>query len=464
MRIASPITGTLFGGFDNGQTLSNMVVSDTRTIDLPEGFYDILFFSGSGNVVDRQQTEVGGESGWNLDIKNNFQHELVVGNHTGRAFTEMYFATFDIYLGSITGGDFIADSAPVKDGTTFRIKLPYTQDYEHIGVLVIKDSDGAYYIHYVPPLNPFAPYYSDVFDFKNRNPATNVTLNYGGDKDLCSLKLLRYEDPPAWRPSKEMAKYVSIDILEMMNHSPLKKGDSLTFNLEPGNYYVAAYDCSGNLIDERQNAAILGMAYTMNVSMPCKRPGTLKIDTGNLRQPQASTVVDLQCNSSKAGSAIGYPTSAEFTTCSASSAISASELTLDMCYECTTCEVNNSWELQVGALKIDPDGYVYNAQLGLDSKIQGATVTCESYDEDYQTWALWPAGFYENQLNPQVTASDGYYAFFVPPGLYRLWASAPGFQLHTSPNIQVINDIVHYNIPLSPTGSPGMLFLPIVRR
>jgi hypothetical protein len=86
------------------------------------------------------------------------------------------------------------------------------------------------------------------------------------------------------------------------------------------------------------------------------------------------------------------------------------------------------------------------------------------YDEDYQTWSRWPAELFESQINPQVTESDGYYAFFVPPGLYRVSASAPGYTTHTSPDILVVNEIVHYNIPLQPSGQEEMIFLPIIQR
>jgi hypothetical protein len=98
----------------------------------------------------------------------------------------------------------------------------------------------------------------------------------------------------------------------------------------------------------------------------------------------------------------------------------------------------------------------------LTGVIAGATVTCEVYDADLESWDRWPAELYESQVNPQVTASDGYYAFFVPPGLYRVWANAAGYSPHTSPEIQVIDVIVHYNIPLQPTSR--QLFLPIISR
>ena len=114
-----------------------------------------------------------------------------------------------------------------------------------------------------------------------------------------------------------------------------------------------------------------------------------------------------------------------------------------------------------GVITIDPDGYVYDAAQGIEEVIQGATVTCDMYDEDFETWEAWPAGLYDNQVNPQVTGTDGYYAFFVPPGQYRVRATAPGYDSHTSPDIFVIDEIVHYNIPMM---GGGGIFLPFVVR
>jgi hypothetical protein len=135
----------------------------------------------------------------------------------------------------------------------------------------------------------------------------------------------------------------------------------------------------------------------------------------------------------------------------------AEALSIDLC-------VNGSlWDLLMGVILIDPDGYVYDAAHGIETVIQGATVTCDVYDEDYQTWSRWPAELYESQINPQVTGTDGYYAFFVPPGLYRVRAKAYGYDNHTSTDIRVIDEIVHYNIPMIGPGIGG-IFLPFVIR
>jgi hypothetical protein len=45
----------------------------------------------------------------------------------------------------------------------------------------------------------------------------------------------------------------------------------------------------------------------------------------------------------------------------------------------------------------------------------------------------------------------------VPPGLYRVWARAPGYEDHISPNIRVIREIVRYHVP-------GRVYLPLVVR
>ena len=51
----------------------------------------------------------------------------------------------------------------------------------------------------------------------------------------------------------------------------------------------------------------------------------------------------------------------------------------------------------------------------------------------------WPAHLYNNQVNPQVTGADGYFAFFTPPGFYYLQVDGkPGYQPWRSPVIQVV--------------------------
>ncbi len=114
-----------------------------------------------------------------------------------------------------------------------------------------------------------------------------------------------------------------------------------------------------------------------------------------------------------------------------------------------------------GTILIDPDGFVFDASRGGQydtltgvfapaKALSGITVTAYEYIPEWDTWIEWPASLYDNQVNPQVTGANGYFAFFTPPGKYYLQATAAnGFQAWRSPVIEVISQIVHQNIPLT---------------
>ncbi|MEJ5310631.1 MAG: right-handed parallel beta-helix repeat-containing protein [Anaerolineae bacterium] len=110
-----------------------------------------------------------------------------------------------------------------------------------------------------------------------------------------------------------------------------------------------------------------------------------------------------------------------------------------------------------GSVEIDPDGYVFDVTQGFDPisptlhTISGVTVTCMISMPKWGGWVPWPAHLYHNQVNPQVTGDDGYFAFFTPPGYYYLRVEGKeGYQSWRSPVIQVVNEIVHVNVPLTP--------------
>jgi len=114
-----------------------------------------------------------------------------------------------------------------------------------------------------------------------------------------------------------------------------------------------------------------------------------------------------------------------------------------------------------GEVLIDPDGFVfdvdaggsYSATTGMYAPVQaipGITVTAYVSVPQWGGWIPWPAHLYQNQVNPQVTGPEGYFAFFTPPGFYYLQAEgAGGYQSWRSPVVQVISEIVHVNIPLT---------------
>jgi len=122
--------------------------------------------------------------------------------------------------------------------------------------------------------------------------------------------------------------------------------------------------------------------------------------------------------------------------------------------------------MQVGST-IDPDGYVYDAAIaassGVTQTIAGVTVTLHVSDTVRHRWVVWSAPLY-GQANPQVTAGDGYFAFFTPPGRYRLVADgrSQGFETYESPTLTVIDEPIRYNVPLWPRKE--RIYLPLVIR
>jgi hypothetical protein len=130
-----------------------------------------------------------------------------------------------------------------------------------------------------------------------------------------------------------------------------------------------------------------------------------------------------------------------------------------------------------GRILIDPDGYVFDqtqgggysatTQMYVPVKaLPGITVTAYISVPEWGGWVPWPAQLYQQQKNPQVTGASGYFAFFTPPGTYYLQAEVPEagsthYQAWRSPVIQVITQVVHMNIPLTPlaTGSASAVAL-----
>ena len=110
-----------------------------------------------------------------------------------------------------------------------------------------------------------------------------------------------------------------------------------------------------------------------------------------------------------------------------------------------------------GLILVDPDGYIFDVTQGFDPisptlhAITGVTVTLMVSEPDLGGWVQWPAHLYDNQINPQITADDGYYAFYTQPGQFYVQVSGKaGFQDWHSPVITVTNQLVHMNIPLTP--------------
>ena len=134
---------------------------------------------------------------------------------------------------------------------------------------------------------------------------------------------------------------------------------------------------------------------------------------------------------------------------------------------------------------VDPAGYVYDIDAAgseypwpavppKDALLTNATVTATVRTGD-DSWGPWDAEK-TGQVNPQVTdrstpdkiSIPGYYAFYVPPGQYRVQASAPDCADYMSPILTVVDSPIFHNIGMHCGGQAqtwtGDLFIPLVVR
>jgi hypothetical protein len=129
-----------------------------------------------------------------------------------------------------------------------------------------------------------------------------------------------------------------------------------------------------------------------------------------------------------------------------------------------TVTADGQTTVAIGSALIDPDGYVFDKNVwdsqGIVQTLSGVTVTCEYFDAASE-WVTWPTWAFDNQANPQVTGADGYYWFFVPPGMYRLTATHPDYWPYHSPDLVVVDAPARLNIPLV---LMRRMYLPIVLR
>ncbi len=97
---------------------------------------------------------------------------------------------------------------------------------------------------------------------------------------------------------------------------------------------------------------------------------------------------------------------------------------------------------------VDPEGYIYENQNNKELRIPGAIVTLEWLNSETMEYELWPATEFA-QDNPQVTSPTGEYSYLVPPGLYRLQVTAPGYLDYDGKPFEVRQGSgVHTNIAL----------------
>ncbi|MDO4416289.1 MAG: Ig-like domain-containing protein, partial [Erysipelotrichaceae bacterium] len=83
---------------------------------------------------------------------------------------------------------------------------------------------------------------------------------------------------------------------------------------------------------------------------------------------------------------------------------------------------------------IDPSGTVYEGVI--TNTLEDVTVSVYFKDEETGETILWNAGEYD-QLNPQITGSDGTFAWDVPEGLWMVKAEKEGYETYTSEWMEV---------------------------
>lgn len=109
---------------------------------------------------------------------------------------------------------------------------------------------------------------------------------------------------------------------------------------------------------------------------------------------------------------------------------------------------------------VDTEGYVFDGNLGIEHRLLGATVTAYERVEGTDLWQPWNAALW-GQLNPQNTPVDGYYAFYPPPGTYKVVVTYPGYTNHESAPITITQEPLHPNISLTKIHP---LYLPLTMR
>jgi len=97
---------------------------------------------------------------------------------------------------------------------------------------------------------------------------------------------------------------------------------------------------------------------------------------------------------------------------------------------------------------VDPEGYVYEKNGDLETRIAGAIVSLYWLNPDTKAYELWPAANFQ-QENPQTTDVRGTYSFLVPDGYYYLKVDAPGYLSYDGKPFEVTEGSgVHINIEM----------------
>ena len=420
-------TGTVYEPYTSAELTKAIPDGEDASIPLKPGEWDVCFWAEGNRLLGRKRVTIGPNEVKSHQIAKPKLVRVPINNETGEEITEIYFARKEGEE-KVIGGSLRPEGVTLEDQGFPDIWVP-AEDFD----VIVRDAQDVYRVRSVE----LGEQKTIWVDFWQSESGVLVGIRNDSRRRICAVEILRGEDVTG-RPG-----YTGPDILDLKSEylkpgQGGQPGEEAQIKLEPGTYNVRALDCEGKVIETKEGWRIEGnKAIGWPVGEDCE-PSV---------QPEGGQAQGFDF--------LGYLSSAGVNTVyrRGVARIPAGRGRVKI----TICDEDGKREVSFSRL-IDPDGYVYDARLGLEALLQGATVTCDTYDEDMQTWDRWPAELYQSQINPQITGEDGYYAFFVPPGLYRVRAIAPDYVWHTSPDIRVIAEIVHYNVPMQ----DGRRWLPVV--
>lgn len=120
---------------------------------------------------------------------------------------------------------------------------------------------------------------------------------------------------------------------------------------------------------------------------------------------------------------------------------------------------------RLGTLNIAANGFAYDAGIGFDKRLAGATVELYRYDPAWDNFFPWPAADYYDQENPQVTGFNGWYGFHPPPGRYRARVEGPpGYGVLITEEVFIQDGPFMINLPVPPLGAGQAIYLPRAMR
>jgi hypothetical protein len=119
--------------------------------------------------------------------------------------------------------------------------------------------------------------------------------------------------------------------------------------------------------------------------------------------------------------------------------------------------------IDLGTVNPDAYAYVHDAVHGPIRRVASARLTLLAYVPSINNYVVWDARTYYGQTNPQTTGTGGWYAFYPPPGTYRLQVDAPGYRRYLSPARTIGIEPIMGLVPVDPVIA-GTIYLPAARR